>query len=104
MTLHTASAAVVKVSIGSPSGNRVAVLVRRGDVIPAGVDAEQLKRLSDRGLIAKQVEETEPTESGSAPAKRSTRSRAKKAEPKAEPAAGEQAEETEPTESGEPTE
>lgn len=58
---HIATAAVVKVSIGSPSGNRVARLVRRGDVIPEGVAEEQLERLVARGLIGR-VETDEPVE------------------------------------------
>lgn len=48
---HSASAAFVKVSIGSPSGNRVAVILRRGDIVPDGVAEEQLERLTERGLI-----------------------------------------------------
>lgn len=51
--LHIATAAVVKVSIGSPSGNSVASFVRRGDLLPDGVDEAQLKRLTERGFIAK---------------------------------------------------
>lgn len=50
-TQHIVTAAFVKVSIGSPSGNRVAALLRRGDVVPAGVVEEQIDRLVDRGLI-----------------------------------------------------
>lgn len=50
-TLHIAAAAVVKVSIGSPSGNRVAQFVQRGGIIPEGVSEELLERLLDRGLI-----------------------------------------------------
>ena len=53
MAQHVATAAVVKVSIGSPSGNRVAAFIQRGDVVPEGVAEEQLKRLIDRGLIEK---------------------------------------------------
>jgi len=50
-TQYRATAAFVKVSIGSPSGNRVAALLRRGDVLPDGVSEDQLKRLVDRGFI-----------------------------------------------------
>lgn len=50
--LHIATAAVVKVSIGSPSGNSVASFVRRGDILPEGVDEAQLARLAERGFIA----------------------------------------------------
>lgn len=56
MSLHVVKAAVVKVSIGSASGNRVAHIARRGDVLPAGVDEAQLKDLAKRGLIEKVAE------------------------------------------------
>ncbi|WP_396645438.1 hypothetical protein [Microbacterium sp.] len=52
MTQHIVTAAVVKVSIGSPSGNSVAQFVRRDDLVPAGVDEEQLERLVRQGFIA----------------------------------------------------
>ncbi|AZS46670.1 hypothetical protein [Microbacterium oxydans] len=62
-TQHIATAAFVKVSIGSPSGNRVAQLIQRGSVVPGGVDEAQLERLVDRGLIeAVDVEDIEVTE------------------------------------------
>lgn len=62
-TQHIATAAFVKVSIGSPSGNRVAQLIQRGGVIPGGVDEQQLERLVDRGLIeAVDVEDADETE------------------------------------------
>lgn len=62
-TQHIASAAFVKVSIGSPSGNRVAQLIQRGGVIPGGIDEAQLERLVDRGLIeAIDVEDADETE------------------------------------------
>lgn len=61
MTLHVVTSAVVKVSIGSPGGNRVAHIARRGDVLPAGVDETQLETLAKRGLIEKVAEqETAP--------------------------------------------
>lgn len=50
-TQHIVAAAAAKVSIGAAGGNRVAVILRRGDVVPAGVADEQLERLIDRGLI-----------------------------------------------------
>ncbi|NLP82593.1 hypothetical protein HF576_01905 [Microbacterium sp. CFH 90308] len=56
---HVATAAVVKVSIGSPSGNSVAQFVRRGDILPEGVDKEQIKRLTKQGFIAV-LEEPDP--------------------------------------------
>ena len=49
--LHVATAAVVKVSLGANGGNRVARFVQRGDLLPEGLDAEQLTRLEQRGLI-----------------------------------------------------
>jgi hypothetical protein len=59
-TLHIATAAVVKVSIGSPTGNRVAQFVQRGGIVPDGVAEDQLERLIARGLI--EVLEVEPEE------------------------------------------
>lgn len=57
---HIATAAVVKISIGSPGGNRVAQFVQRGGIIPANLDEAQVERLVARGLIAKvEVEESE---------------------------------------------
>lgn len=62
-TLYKAKAAVVKVSVGSPSGNRVARIVRAGGIIPEGVDEEQLKHLVSRKLIEKvTVTERPPAE------------------------------------------
>lgn len=60
-TQHIATAAFVKVSIGSPSGNRVAQLIQRDGLIPQGVDEAQLERLTARGLIAA-VEIDEPAD------------------------------------------
>lgn len=59
MAKHIATAAVVKVSIGSPSGNSVAQFVRRGDIVPEGVDEAQLERLEKQGFIAV-LDEPEP--------------------------------------------
>lgn len=56
---HIVKAAAVKISIGGASGNRVAALLRRGDILPDGIAEEQLKRLTDRGLIEKQKGEVE---------------------------------------------
>ncbi|MEI3845214.1 MULTISPECIES: hypothetical protein [unclassified Microbacterium] len=50
-TQHIVTAAAAKVSVGGAGGNRVAVLLRRGDVVPEGVSEESLKHLTDRGLI-----------------------------------------------------
>lgn len=61
---HVVNAAFVKVSIGSPTGNRVAVHLRRGEVVPAGAVETQLEHLVDRGLVTiediEDVEESEP--------------------------------------------
>ncbi|GGM42045.1 hypothetical protein [Microbacterium saperdae] len=61
---HVVTAAFVKVSIGSPTGNRVAVHLRRGDIVPDGVIESQLEHLVDRGLVEVEViedaEEAEP--------------------------------------------
>lgn len=65
---HIATAAVVKISIGSAGGNRVAQFVQRGGIIPANVDEAQIERLVARGLIAKVEieEEAEESEEGTA--------------------------------------
>lgn len=60
-SIHIATKTVVKVSIGSPSGNSVAVFVQRGGIVPEGVDKEQLKRLVRQGFIeAVDVPDPEP--------------------------------------------
>lgn len=41
----------VKVSIGAAGGNKVAQLLRRGDVVPEGVAVEQLADLVERGFL-----------------------------------------------------
>lgn len=50
--VYVAKANVVKVSIGALDGNRVARIIRRGGVIPEGVNEASLKDLAKRGLIA----------------------------------------------------
>ncbi|MHA7620245.1 hypothetical protein ACX12M_17165 [Cellulosimicrobium cellulans] len=62
--LYTAAAAVVKVSVGGP-GPRVAQILRRGDVLPLGIDQERLDQLEARGLIEK-VPTTETAPAGDA--------------------------------------
>ncbi|WP_220015058.1 hypothetical protein [Clavibacter michiganensis] len=52
MTTHMVTGTVVKVSVGSASGNRIARILRHGDIVPEGVDDELLARLADRGLIS----------------------------------------------------
>lgn len=50
---YRAAKAVVKVSIGTPDGNRLARIVRKGGSIPDGVDQNLLDALESRGLIEK---------------------------------------------------
>lgn len=67
--LYTVKAAVVKVSVGGP-GPRVAQILRRGDVLPLGIEQERLDNLEARGLIEKvPTAETAPDgDAGSGPA------------------------------------
>lgn len=62
MSTHIAKARVVKVSVGSDTGNRVARILFAGDVVPDGVAGEQLARLVERGLIEKVAEESTEVE------------------------------------------
>lgn len=71
--LYQAKAPVVKVSVGSASGNRVARIIRAGDVVPAGVNEEALAALVKRGLIVKVV----PQQSAAAKAKADADAKAK---------------------------
>lgn len=48
---YRVKAPVVKVSIGSPDGNRVARILRAGAIVPDGVAAESLEKLAARGFI-----------------------------------------------------
>jgi hypothetical protein len=48
---HVVTAAFVKVSIGSPDGNRVARILARGAIVPEGVPVEALTSLVARGFI-----------------------------------------------------
>lgn len=48
---YRAAATVVKVSIGSPDGNRIARIIRAGAPVPEGVDPSLLESLHQRGLI-----------------------------------------------------
>lgn len=50
-TIHKVTTAVVKVSIGDVTGNRVARFVYRDGIVPEGVSKDQLDRLAARGLI-----------------------------------------------------
>jgi hypothetical protein len=49
---HMVTGTVVKVSVGTATGNRIARILRHGDIVPEGVDDELLARLADRGLIS----------------------------------------------------
>lgn len=49
--LYRVTAPVVKVAIGSLTGNRVARILTRGALVPEGVDQALLDNLSARGLI-----------------------------------------------------
>lgn len=51
--LYRVKAPVVKVSIGSLDGNRVARILRAGAIVPEGVAAESLEQLTKRGFIEK---------------------------------------------------
>jgi hypothetical protein len=50
-SIYVAKAAVVKVAVGPASGNRVARIIKRGGVIPEGVDNAKLVQLERLGLI-----------------------------------------------------
>lgn len=66
-TTYRAAAAVVKVSIGPATGNRVARFIHRGGIIPEGVEQDSLKLLESRGLIEK-VAATEASDADAAAA------------------------------------
>lgn len=59
---YRVKAPVVKVSIGSPDGNRVARILRAGAIVPDGVAAESLEKLAARGFLEEvdDAEEAEP--------------------------------------------
>jgi len=62
-TTYRAAAAVVKVSIGPAGGNRVARFIKRGGIVPEGVEQESLDMLESRGLIEKvPAEKAAPSE------------------------------------------
>ena len=62
-------APVVKVSVGSPGGNRVARILRAGAVVPEGVDEVQLKALAKRGMLQKLASGSSPGDPGEVPNK-----------------------------------
>lgn len=73
MAQYAAKSRVVKVAVGSANGNRVARILFAGDIVPDGVDEEQIERLVKRGLIEKvetgevELPEGDPTEKWSGP-------------------------------------
>lgn len=48
---YRVKAPVVKVSIGSLDGNRIARILRAGAIVPDGVAAESLEKLAARGFL-----------------------------------------------------
>jgi hypothetical protein len=50
-TIHIAAGRFVKVAVGSIDGNRVARILRKGEPVPDGVDADLLDNLVERGLL-----------------------------------------------------
>lgn len=71
---YTVKSRVVKATVGAAGGNRVARVLFEGDPVPEGVDDEQIKRLLERGLIAKadssdemNLPEGEPTDKWTGP-------------------------------------
>lgn len=58
--LYRVKAPVVKVSIGSLEGNRVARILRAGAIVPDGVAAESLASLEQRGFLEKVAVEEAP--------------------------------------------
>lgn len=64
--VYRVKAPVVKVSIGSLEGNRVARILRAGAVVPEGVAGESLEYLVRRGFIEKTGTVTEVAPSTSA--------------------------------------
>lgn len=65
--LHIVKAAAAKISIGGAGGNRVAMILRRDDVVPLGVDDEQLARLVGRGILEAVESEDAPEEESAEP-------------------------------------
>ena len=51
--IYEVNAKVVKVSVGPADGNQVARILRRGEVVPAGVPQDSLDVLVKRKLIKK---------------------------------------------------
>lgn len=51
MGIYRVKASAAKVSIGAAGGNRVAVNLRRGAIVPTGVPQDQIDRLVTRGLL-----------------------------------------------------
>jgi hypothetical protein len=56
---YIAKISAVKVSVGDANGPTIARIVRRGDLIPEGVDEALLQSLAERGLIESVPDEEE---------------------------------------------
>lgn len=56
---YIAKISAVKVSVGDANGPTIARIVRRGDLIPEGVDEGLLQSLAERGLIESVPDEAE---------------------------------------------
>lgn len=67
--VYEVTAKVVKVSVGPANGNQVARILRRGEVVPAGVPQDSLDVLVKRKLIKKT---TVPTAADKAQAEKTT--------------------------------
>ena len=59
--VYEVTAKVVKVSVGPANGNQVARILRRGEVVPAGVPQGSLDVLVKRKLIKKTTVPAAPT-------------------------------------------
>ena len=70
--VYEVTAKVVKVSVGPADGNQVARILRRGEVVPAGVPQDSLDVLVKRKLIKKTAIPTSPTAAEKAQAEKTT--------------------------------
>ncbi|WP_198410831.1 hypothetical protein [Microbacterium halophytorum] len=87
---YEVKANVVKVAVGDPAGNRVARILRRGAIVPDGVDESTLKSLAGRRLIAK-VTKRGPSAAEKAAAEKAAAEKAAAEKAAAEKAAAEKA-------------
>ena len=70
--VYEVTAKVVKVSVGPADGNQVARILRRGEVVPAGVPQDSLDVLVKRKLIKKTTVPAAPTAADKAQAEKTT--------------------------------